>query len=248
LGLGYQAADLESTPDGANLGLGCGNPVALASLKPGETVLDLGSGAGFDAFLASKRVGPEGHVIGVDMTPQMIERATSLASTHGYSNVEFRLGDIEALPVADGSVDAIISNCVVNLSTDKGRVFQEAYRVLKPGGRLMVSDLVLVRPLPAVVAQDMDAYGACIAGALLKGEYLAAIEAAGFEGVAIVGERGFGLDMFSPELLEAARARYPGLSAEELALAAGAVLSIQVEGGKTPVSRACGCAPTCCGQ
>ena len=247
LNLGYAAQDLEAAPEGANLGLGCGNPVALASLKPGETVLDLGSGAGFDAFLASKRVGPEGRVIGVDMTPQMIERSSTLARTHGYANVEFRLGDIESLPVADAAVDAIISNCVVNLSTDKARVFREAFRVLKPGGRLMVSDLVLVRPLPEAVAQHMDAYGACIAGALLKADYLAAIEAAGFANVAVVGERRYGLDMFSPELMEAARQRYPGLSAEELEAAAGAVLSIQVEATKTLTRGACGCAPTCCG-
>jgi SAM-dependent methyltransferase len=175
----------------------------------------------------------------------MIARATALAKTHGYGNVEFRLGDIEALPVADASVDAILSNCVVNLSTDKARVFREAFRVLKPGGRLMVSDLVLARPLPEALSQDLDAYGACIGGALLKGDYLAAIVAAGFTGVTVVGERGFGLEMFSPELLEAARQRYPGLSAEELAGAAGAVLSLQVEG--TRPGQSCGCAPSCCG-
>jgi SAM-dependent methyltransferase len=244
LQLGYENRDLQAVPEGANLGLGCGNPVAMASLKPGETVLDLGSGAGFDAFLAAQRVGPGGQVIGVDMTPQMIERATSLAKTHGYANVEFRLGDIEQLPVADGSVDAIISNCVVNLTTDKPRVFREAYRVMKPGGRLMVSDLVLVRPLPQAVREDLDAYGACIAGALLKDDYLAAIEAAGFAHVRVAGERRYALDMFSPELLETARKRYPGLSEEELEASAGAVLSIQVEA--TKASRACGCAPTCC--
>ena len=193
LSLGYATQDIQAVPEGANLGLGCGNPVAMASLKPGETVLDLGSGAGFDAFLSSKRVGPEGRVIGEDMTPQMIERATALAMTHGYMNVEFRLGDIEALPVADASVDAIISNCVVNLSTDKPRVFREAFRVLKPGGRLLISDLVLERPLPEAIRQDMDAYGACIAGALLKSDYLSAIEAAGFVGLAMVGERRYGL-------------------------------------------------------
>lgn len=247
LQMGYANQDLLSVPEGANLGLGCGNPVALASLQAGETVLDLGSGAGFDAFLASKRVGPEGRVIGVDMTPEMIERATTLAQRHGYTNVEFRLGDIENLPVADGCVDAILSNCVVNLSTDKLRVFREAHRVLKPGGRLMVSDMVLAHPLPEAVRQDVDAFGACVAGALLKAEYLAAIQAAGFSGVSIVGERAHGMDLFSPELLEAVQKRYPGLSAEELGLAAGAVLSIQVEGFKDATERACGCAPTCCG-
>ncbi|MFN7958163.1 MAG: arsenite methyltransferase [Holophagaceae bacterium] len=245
LGLGYGAQDLEAVPEGANLGLGCGNPVALASLKPGETVLDLGSGAGFDAFLASRRVGPTGRVIGVDMTPQMIERATTLAATHGYANVEFRLGEIEALPLADASVDVVISNCVVNLSTDKARTFREAYRVLKPGGRLMVSDLVLARPLPEALGQDLDAYGACVAGALLKPDYLKAIEAAGFIGLAVAGERRYGLDMFSPELLEAARKRHPDLSPQEMEAAAGAVLSLQIEATKSP--RACGCAPTCCG-
>jgi len=243
--LGYSGQDIETVPEGANLGLGCGNPVALASLKPGETVLDLGSGAGFDAFLASKRVGTEGRVIGVDMTPQMIERATSLAKAHGYTNVEFRLGEIESLPVADGSVDAIISNCVVNLSTDKGQTFREAFRVLKSGGRLMVSDLVLERPLPEAIRQDMDAYGACVGGALLKADYLAAIETAGFTGVTVVGERRYGLDMFSPELLEAAHQRYPGMGTAELEATAGAVLSVQVEATKP--DRACGCAPTCCG-
>jgi len=244
LSLGYATQDLQSAPEGANLGLGCGNPVALASLKPGETVLDLGSGAGFDAFLASKRVGPEGHVIGVDMTPPMIERATALAKAHGYTNVEFRLGDIEALPVADASVDVIISNCVVNLTTDKTRAFREAFRVLKPGGRLLVSDLVLERPLPEAIHQDMDAYGACIGGALLKSDYLAAIEVAGFAGLSVVGERRYGLDFYSPDLLEAAQRKYPGLSSAELEAAAGAVLSLQIEATKGP--RACGCAPTCC--
>ncbi len=245
LSLGYATQDLQAVPEGANLGLGCGNPVALASLEPGETVLDLGSGAGFDAFLASKRVGPEGRVIGVDLTPAMIARATTLARAHGYANVEFRLGDIEALPVADASVDAIISNCVVNLCTDKGRAFREAFRVLKPGGRLMVSDIVLERPLPEAIRQDLDAYGACIGGALLKSDYLAAIEAAGFTGLGIVGERRHGLDFYSPDLLEAARHRYPELDPAELEAAAGTVLSLQIEAKKAP--RACGCAPTCCG-
>jgi SAM-dependent methyltransferase len=243
--LGYDTQDLEAVPAGANLGLGCGNPVALATLTPGETVLDLGSGAGFDAFLASKRVGPAGRVIGVDMTPEMIARAASLAELHGYTNVEFRLGDIEALPVADGTVDAIISNCVVNLTTDKALTFREAFRVLKPGGRLMVSDLVLERPLPEVLRQDLDAYGACVAGALLKEDYLQAITAAGFTEVEVRDERRYGLDMFSPELVEAVRQHYPELGIAELADAAGSVLSVQVQALKT--ARTCGCAPTCCG-
>jgi SAM-dependent methyltransferase len=191
LAIGYVSQDLEAAPDGANLGLGCGNPVALASLQPGETVLDLGSGAGFDAFLAAKRVGPSGRVIGVDMTPEMLSKARNLAAQHGYTNVEFRQGDIESLPVEDACVDTVISNCVINLTTDKARTFREAHRVLKPGGRLMVSDLVLLRPLPLEIRQNMDAYAACLAGALLKEDYLAVIEAAGFRQISVVGESSY---------------------------------------------------------
>jgi len=245
---GYDATDLAAVPEGANLGLGCGNPVAMAALKPGETVLDLGSGAGFDAFLAAQRVGPEGRVIGVDMTPEMIARATSLARKHGYGNVEFRQGDIEALPVDDASVDVILSNCVVNLAPDKAKVFREAFRVLKPGGRVHVSDLVLARPLPEALLQDMDAYAACISGAMLKDDYLAAIRAAGFQGVAVASERHFGLAELSPELMELAKQRYPGMSPEELERLASSVISVQVEATKVvkAADQAC-CAPGCCG-
>ena len=189
--LGYDLADLAAAPDGANLGLGCGNPVALASLREGEVVLDLGSGAGFDAFLSARRVGPSGRIIGVDMTPEMLAKARDLASRHGFTNVEFRRGDIEALPVESGTVDVIISNCVINLATDKAKVFREAFRVLKPGGRLMVSDLVLLGPLPEAMRQDLDAYAACLAGALFKDDYLDAIRAAGFAGTEVVGEAGY---------------------------------------------------------
>ncbi len=185
---GYTEADLKSVPDGANLGLGCGNPVALASLREGETVLDLGSGAGFDCFLAAKRVGGGGRVIGVDMTPEMLERARANAREGGYGNVEFRLGEIENLPVADGSVDVVISNCVINLSPDKERVFREAFRVLKPGGRLMVADMVLLRELPDAIKKSMEAYTACIAGAETRERYLSLISGAGFDDVTVVGE------------------------------------------------------------
>ncbi len=186
--VGYSEKDLAAAPEGANLGLGCGNPVALASLKEGDTVLDLGSGAGFDAFLAAAKVGSSGRVIGVDMTPEMIEKARANALKGEFNNVEFRYGEIESLPVSDDEVDVIISNCVINLSPEKERVFREAFRVLKPGGRLMVSDLVLLKPLPESVRQSVEAYVGCIAGASMKNDYLGAISAAGFRDVEVVGE------------------------------------------------------------
>jgi len=232
LAIGYNLEDLDAVPNGANLGLGCGNPVALASLKPGEVVLDLGSGAGFDAFLAARRVGSEGRVIGVDMTPGMLAKARGLAAQHGYRNVEFRQGDIEELPVEDGSVDAIISNCVINLATDKAKVFQEAFRVLKPGGRLMVSDLVLLKPLPEAMKQNMDAYAACLAGALLKEEYLAAIRSAGFLNTEVVSESGYDFGDPTPAQVEVARTLDPGLTLEVLKVAAASVSSIKVSAVK----------------
>ena len=186
--IGYSDEDLKNVPEGANLGLGCGNPIALASLREGETVIDLGSGAGFDCFLAASQVGYSGRVIGVDMTPEMLDKARQNARKGGYVNVEFRLGEIENLPVADNIADIIISNCVINLSPDKGRVFQEAFRVLKPGGRLMVSDIVLLKPLPDVVKASVEAYIGCVSGADLKDHYLKAIREAGFQDVQIIGE------------------------------------------------------------
>jgi SAM-dependent methyltransferase len=186
--VGYHDMDLNSVPEGANLGLGCGNPVALASLKEGDVVLDLGSGAGFDAFLAAPIVGSSGKVIGVDMTPEMVEKAKANAVKGGFQNVEFRLGEIEELPVSGSEVDVIISNCVINLSPEKAKVFTEAFRVLKPGGRLMVSDLVLLKPLPEIIRQSVEAYVGCIAGAVMKDEYLAAITEAGFRDLKVLGE------------------------------------------------------------
>ncbi|HWQ21305.1 MAG TPA: arsenite methyltransferase [Clostridia bacterium] len=187
-GLGYSDADLAAVPEGANLGLGCGNPLAFAALKEGDVVLDLGSGAGFDSFLAARKVGTTGKVIGVDMTPEMIARATANAKSGGYDNVEFLLGDIEALPLPDDSVDMAISNCVINLAPDKEKVFRELYRVLRPGGRFMVSDLVLLKELPEKVRTDVEAYVGCVAGAVLKDQYLGVISAAGFEDVRIVDQ------------------------------------------------------------
>lgn len=184
--IGYSETDLADIPEEANLGLGCGNPTAIASLQPGQTVLDLGSGAGIDCFLAAKQVGPEGKVLGVDMTPEMLERARGNAEKGGYSNVEFRLGEIEALPVADASVDVIISNCVLNLSADKGRVLREAYRVLRPGGRMVVSDLVSEIAVPGVLKGNLDAVAGCLP--TFRDAYLAEYREAGFENVRIVDE------------------------------------------------------------
>jgi SAM-dependent methyltransferase len=164
--LGYSDDDLAAVPEGANMGLGCGNPQAIAELKSGETVLDLGSGGGFDCFLAARQVGDSGRVIGVDMTPDMISKARANADKGGYRNVEFRLGEIEHLPVADGSVDVILSNCVINLSPDKPQVYRDAFRVLRPGGRLAISDVVALGELPDGLNGSLDAYCGCIAGAI----------------------------------------------------------------------------------
>lgn len=185
--LGYSEKELKAIPK-ETISLGCGNPVALASLKQGEIVLDLGSGAGFDCFLAAKRVGEKGKVIGVDMTPEMIKKAKATAEKYSYSNLEFRLGEIENLPVEDNSVDAIISNCVINLSPDKEKVFREAYRVLKPDGRLMVSDIVIEGKLPEELRKNLDAWAGCLAGAMEKSAYLRAIRLAGFKEVKTVSE------------------------------------------------------------
>ena len=192
--IGYTDEDLEAVPSGSNLGLGCGNPTALASIKAGETVLDLGSGAGFDCFLASNKVGPEGRVIGVDMTEEMVARARDNASKGGYKNVEFRQGEIENLPVEDSTIDVIISNCVINLVPNKDKAFKEAFRVLKPGGRLMVSDIVLLKKLPDFVKDSIEAYVGCIAGAATKDRYLGAIKSAGFGDVTVIDETVFPLD------------------------------------------------------
>jgi len=197
--IGYSKQELKSVPTEANMGLGCGNPVALASLREGETVVDLGSGGGLDCFLAAKKVGASGKIIGVDMTPEMIDRARENARKSKHKNVEFRLGEIENLPVADNTADAIISNCVINLSPDKHRVFEEAYRTLKPGGRLMISDIVLLKDLPETVKSSARAYVGCLAGAMLKQEYIAGIEKAGFKDVQIVEETRFPTDYLASD-------------------------------------------------
>jgi SAM-dependent methyltransferase len=183
--LGYSGADIAGVPEGANMGLGCGNPQAIAQLKPGETVLDLGSGGGFDCFLAARQVGVEGKVIGVDMTPEMISKARKNAINGGFTNVEFRLGEIEHLPVADNSVDVIISNCVINLSPDKPAVFAEAYRVLRPQGRIAVSDVVALKPLPEKMQNSQEAYCDCVAGAVSVGELEQILIRQGFDSVQV---------------------------------------------------------------
>ena len=176
------------------MGLGCGNPIALASIKTEEIVLDLGSGAGFDCFLASNKVGPKGRIIGVDMTEEMVARARENASKGGYKNVEFRLGEIEKLSIKDNTIDLIISNCVINLVPNKERAFKEAFRVLKPGGRLMVSDIVLLKKLPDFVKESIEAYVGCVSGAATKDRYLKAINSAGFKDVKVIDESVFPLD------------------------------------------------------
>jgi arsenite methyltransferase len=188
-GIGYSAEETAAVPEGANLGLGCGNPQAIAALKPGEVVLDLGSGAGFDCFLAARAVGETGQVIGVDMTPDMISKArgnaTKYTNAGGYANVEFRLGEIEHLPVADASIDVIISNCVINLSPDKAQVFHDAYRALKPGGRLAISDIVLTAELPAEMHAEIALYTGCVAGAAQIADLVAMLAGAGFGDIRI---------------------------------------------------------------
>lgn len=184
-GLGYSADDVAGVPRGANMGLGCGNPLAIAGLKPGEIVLDLGSGGGFDCFLAARQVGETGRVIGVDMTPEMISKARANAAKSGCRNVEFRLGEIENLPLADGAVDVIISNCVINLSPEKKRVFAEAYRVLKPGGRLAISDVVAIAELPETVRNDLALYTGCLAGASLVAEIENMLAEVGFSEIRV---------------------------------------------------------------
>lgn len=230
--VGYTDEDLRSVPEGANLGLGCGNPVALASLREGETVLDLGSGAGFDCFLAAKKVGKNGRVIGIDMTPEMVEKARGNAEKGDYRNVEFRLGEIEHLPVDAGSVDAVISNCVINLSPDKKSVFRETFRVLKPGGRLMVSDIVLTRELPGPVKNSIEAYIGCLAGAVMKNDYLDSIKAAGFREVKVQAETAFPVEFLVDDPIGKAIMEKLKMSFAELKKLANSVVSVKVSGLK----------------
>jgi arsenite methyltransferase len=227
LAMGYTSADIQGVPEGADLGLGCGNPQAIAAISPGETVLDLGSGAGFDCFLAAKRVGETGRVIGVDMTPQMVTKARDNARRVGVPNVEFRLGEIEHLPVNDRSVDVILSNCVINLSPDKAAVFKEAFRVLKPGGRLAISDVVAMQPMPQALADSVQALTGCVSGAAGVGELRGFLQEAGFVNIRIEPKRDSG-----------------AIIAQCLPGAEDYVASATIEANK-PGGSTC-CAPTCC--
>lgn len=230
LKLGYTAEDLAAVPEGANMGLGCGNPQAIAALKAGETVLDLGAGGGFDCFLAAKQVGPRGRVIGVDMTPDMVTKARANARRLGTENVDFRLGEIERLPVADATVDVILSNCVINLSPDKRAVFAEAFRVLVPGGRLAISDVVALQPIPAALLADAAALSGCVAGAAPVAELEGLLREVGFERVTV---------RVKAESAEFIQGWLPGSGAERY------VSSAELEAIK-PGGRAC-CGPSCCG-
>jgi arsenite methyltransferase len=230
--IGYSEDEINNVPEGANLGLGCGNPTALASLKEEERVLDLGSGGGFDCFLAAKRVGEKGKVIGVDMTPEMLDKARSNAKKGKYTNVEFKLGEIENLPVANSSVDVVISNCVINLAPNKKRVFEEAFRVLTPKGRLMVSDIVLLKKLPESIRKNVEAYSSCIAGAEIKDKYLDLIGKAGFVEVRVLQQKTYPVDFIisEPEATEAIHQL--GLTQEEVKDVANSIVSITVSAVK----------------
>lgn len=227
--LGYTDEEIQEAPLGSNLGLGCGNPVALAALKEGEIVLDMGAGAGFDCFLASTRVGPTGMVIGVDITSEMVDKARANSRKSGYTNIDFRQGDLENMPVADNYVDVVISNCVINLVPNKRMVFKEAFRVLKPGGRLAVSDVVLLRELPDFVTSSTEAYIGCLAGAIMKDEYLEIIRDVGFRDVKVAAETSFPIESLLSETTGSDSIKSPKISAEQLNLIASSVLSIKVE-------------------
>ncbi len=226
--IGYTEEELKAVPEGANLGLGCGNPVALASLREGETVLDLGSGAGFDCFLAADKVGGKGRIIGVDMTPEMVEKARENARKGNYQNIEFRLGEIENLPVADNSVDVVISNCVINLAPDKRRVFMEAFRVLKPHGRLMISDIVLLKELPDFIKNSIEAYIGCLSGAIMRDEYIGAIKAAGFQELRIIDETSFPIECMANDPTAKALIENLRIPPEKLEEVASSAVSIRV--------------------
>ncbi len=230
--IGYTEDELRAVPEGANMGLGCGNPVALAALREGETVLDLGSGAGFDCFLAARRVGAAGRVIGLDLTPEMVEKARRNAEKGGYDNVEFELGEMESIPLPADAVDVVISNCVINLSPDKRAVFEEAYRVLRPGGRLMISDIVVTKALPGFLRESVEAHIGCLSGAMVRDDYLACIAAAGFREVEVVEETPFPFDCLITDPLAKAVIEKERLSIDAAKQIAATIVSLKVQARK----------------
>ena len=226
--LGYTEEEIQAAPPGSNLGLGCGNPVALAFLNEGEIVLDMGSGAGFDCFIASKQVGSKGKVIGVDMTTEMVDRARANARKAGFTNIDFRQGDLENMPVADNYVDVVISNCVINLVPNKKRTFKEAYRVLKPGGRLAFTDVVLLKDLPEFVKTSTGAYIGCLAGAIFKEEYIELMRSVGFKELTVVSDYTFPIEILASDCGGQAIADIPEFSSWQLQQIKGSISSIKV--------------------
>jgi SAM-dependent methyltransferase len=248
LDMGYSTSQLKAVPEGANLGLGCGAPIDHLGLQPGETVVDLGSGAGIDVFLAADRVGPRGKVIGVDMTPEMLARARRNAAKAGVENAEFREGRLENLPVASGTVDAITSNCVINLVPDKAVVFKEIARILKPGGRIVISDIILDKPLPPEIEKDVYAYVGCISGAAMRADYFDMIRTAGLGDIEIVKDIDYGAVVIDHAPKEAERlAAKAGVEIESLR---GSVRSVTFRARKAadaaPTTSAPCCGPACC--
>lgn len=230
--IGYSEEELKNVPQDANLGIGCGNPTALASIKKGETILDLGSGAGFDCFLASKETGATGKVIGVDITPEMVAQAKKNAEKGSYKNVEFKVGEIENLPIENDSVDLIISNCVINLSNQKERVFKEAYSVAKPDGRIMISDIILVNDLPDYVKNSVEGHIACLAGAVRKEHYIEAISKAGFTDIKIDKQAPFPIELMLNDPIAEKIVRENNLKEEDVEKIAGSIASISISAKK----------------
>lgn len=230
--IGYSEEELKNVPADANLGIGCGNPTALASIKKGETVLDLGSGAGFDCFLASKETGATGKVIGIDITPEMVAQAKKNAEKGNYKNVEFKVGEIENLPIENDSIDLIISNCVINLSNQKEKVFEEAYRVAKPNGRVMISDIILLNDLPDYVKNSVEGHIACLAGAVRKENYLNAIDKAGFTNIRIDKQAPFPIELMLNDPIAEKIVRENNLVENDIKRIASSIASISISAEK----------------
>jgi arsenite methyltransferase len=231
--IGYSEEELKNVPEDANLGIGCGNPTALAAIKRGETILDLGSGAGFDCFLAARETGETGRVIGVDITPEMVAQAEKNAKKGNYKNVEFKVGEIENLPVEANSIDLIISNCVINLSNQKDRVFAEAYRVLKPNGRMMISDIILLHDLPDYVKSSVEGHLACLAGAVRKADYLATISKAGFMEIEIDKQAHFPIELMLNDPIALRIVKENNLTEKEISAIASSIASVSISAKKT---------------